>query len=83
MLKKIFVLLFFCFSLVINSNAQTCTTLGQNPSTAFPVCGTTTFSQTTVPFCGGRNIAAPPCPVHLSLIKIHFGISLPVLPGEH
>jgi len=33
-----------------------CTTLGQNPGTAFPVCGTDTFSQSTVPYCGGRFI---------------------------
>ena len=37
-------------------SAQTCTTLGQNPSTAFPVCGTTTFSQSIVPYCGGNAI---------------------------
>ena len=40
-------------------NSQTCTTLGQNPSTAFPVCGTDTFSQSTVPYCGGKTIAGP------------------------
>jgi gliding motility-associated-like protein len=39
----------------------TCTTLGQTPSTAFPVCGTSTFTQSTVPICGGRNIPAPTC----------------------
>lgn len=62
MVKKILTLAAFIFSLVINSNAQTCTTLGQNPSTAFPVCGTSVFSQGTVPFCGGRSIPAPTCP---------------------
>jgi gliding motility-associated-like protein len=36
--------------------AQNCTTLGQNPSTAFPVCGTDTFSQLTVPICGTQPI---------------------------
>lgn len=41
------------------SKAQTCTTLGQNPSTAFPVCGTNTFSQSTVPYCGGTLIPGP------------------------
>lgn len=40
---------------------QTCTALGQNPTTAFPVCGTSTFSQSTVPICGGRPIPAPTC----------------------
>ena len=36
-----------------------CTTLGQNPATAFPVCGTSVFSQTTVPNCGGKRIPGP------------------------
>ena len=43
----------FC---IFFADAQTCTTLGQNPSTAFPVCGTNTFSQSTVPYCGGKTI---------------------------
>src|SRR5690349_218979 len=37
----------------------TCTLLGQNPSTAFPVCGTNVFTQTTVPNCGGRRVPVP------------------------
>lgn len=49
-----FLLIFFKFA-----GAQTCTTLGQNPSTAFPVCGTSVFSQTTVPYCGGRSVPGP------------------------
>lgn len=36
--------------------AQNCSTLGQNPSTAFPVCGTANFVQNNVPICGNRNI---------------------------
>jgi gliding motility-associated-like protein len=49
--------------LYINTTAQTvCTTLGQNPSTAFPVCGSSVFTQNTVPLCGGRGVPAPsPC----------------------
>ncbi|MEO6330403.1 MAG: gliding motility-associated C-terminal domain-containing protein [Ginsengibacter sp.] len=39
--------------------SQNCTTPGQTPSTAFPVCGTATFSQSTVPYCGGRAIPGP------------------------
>jgi gliding motility-associated-like protein len=35
---------------------QACSTLGQNPYSAFPVCGSTTFSQQSVPICGGRTI---------------------------
>lgn len=62
MIKRILGLFVFCLSIFIQADAQICTTLGQNPSTAFPVCGTSVFSQTTVPFCGGRPIPAPPCP---------------------
>ncbi|MGC4104546.1 PKD domain-containing protein [Ferruginibacter sp.] len=62
MIKRIFVLLVGVI-VFAGSNAQTvCTALGQNPSTAFPVCGTSSFSQSTVPFCGGRDIPAPSCP---------------------
>src|SRR5580704_1442277 len=38
-----------------------CTSLGQTPQTAFPVCGTTTFKQNTVPICGS-NVVPVPCP---------------------
>ena len=44
------------------TSAQTpCTTRGQNPSTAFPVCGTSTFTQSSVPICGGRAVTSPTC----------------------
>ena len=63
MLQKklsIFVFLFFISGKLFSQNIP-CTTLGQNPETAFPVCGTDTFRQNTVPYCGG--IAVPcPCP---------------------
>ncbi|HVG40582.1 MAG TPA: gliding motility-associated C-terminal domain-containing protein [Chitinophagaceae bacterium] len=39
-----------------------CTGAGQNPETAFPVCGTSTFQQNTVPLCGGRPVAYKGCP---------------------
>ncbi|MCO6498632.1 MAG: gliding motility-associated C-terminal domain-containing protein [Chitinophagaceae bacterium] len=42
-------------------NAQTCTTLGQTPSTAFPVCGTTVFNQTNVPICSTNSLYVPGC----------------------
>jgi gliding motility-associated-like protein len=35
--------------------------LGQNPSTAFPVCGTSSFIQKSVNLCGGREIRNPKC----------------------
>lgn len=41
--------------------AQPCTTLGQTPSTAFPVCGTTTFHQSNVPICSSTSLFVPGC----------------------
>lgn len=38
-----------------------CTTLGQTPATAFPVCGTTTFRQNSVPLCGTTPLYVPGC----------------------
>ncbi|HMP93889.1 MAG TPA: hypothetical protein PKD90_13495, partial [Phnomibacter sp.] len=38
-----------------------CTTIGQNPATAFPVCGTGSFRQNSVNLCGGRRIPNPRC----------------------
>ena len=56
MFVKFISFLFFVSFVFIRADSQTCTTLGQNPSTAFPVCGTDTFSQSTVPYCGGKLI---------------------------
>ncbi len=41
--------------------AQTCTGLGQNPSTAFPVCATTPYIQNTVPICSSVDLYVPGC----------------------
>ncbi len=41
--------------------AQACTTLGQTPSTAFPVCGTKTFNQVNVPICSSVSLFVPGC----------------------
>lgn len=41
--------------------AQDCTTLGQTPSTAFPVCGTTVFTQNSVPLCATNSLYVPGC----------------------
>ncbi len=41
--------------------AQACTTLGQTPSTAFPVCGTTVFTQASVPLCATNSLFVPGC----------------------
>lgn len=56
--RLLLILLIALFSLK-TSIGQTCTTLGQNPTTAFPVCGKTVFQQNTVPLCGGRAIPTP------------------------
>lgn len=40
---------------------QACTTLGQTPSTAFPVCGTTKFEQNNVPLCSTNSLFVPGC----------------------
>ena len=53
--------LFSCARLV----AQ-CTALGQTPLKAFPICGTDTFSQSSVPECSNNVIPiVPPCPSSL------------------
>lgn len=54
-------LIVFIFLLHYQSNAQGCTTLGQTPYTAFPVCGVDTFVQNTVPSCSNGNIPVPGC----------------------
>ncbi|MBS1919327.1 MAG: gliding motility-associated C-terminal domain-containing protein [Bacteroidetes bacterium] len=54
--------LFFLFLLSSGiAFSQACTSLGQTPSTAFPVCGTTVFQQTTVPICRTNNLVVPGC----------------------
>src|SRR5687768_3708048 len=52
-----FFLLFFFNA----SFAQRCDGPGQTPSKAFPVCGTSTFHQTTVPICVTQDLKVPGC----------------------
>lgn len=47
--------------MLYKSFAQPCTTLGQTPSTAFPVCGTTVFTQASVPICATNSLFVPGC----------------------
>jgi gliding motility-associated-like protein len=56
--KLLFVLLTVSLLLAASQKvaAQGCTTLGQTPVTAFPVCGTASFSQATVPTCVNGEI---------------------------
>lgn len=58
-----FLLTAFIILLADSAFAQNtpCTSPGQNPSTAFPVCGTSTFTQASVPLCGGQQVPAPTC----------------------
>ena len=61
-LYKIAFPLIVLFTLLFDvSFAQVCTTLGQNPSSAFPVCGSNVFVQDSVPTCGGMVIPLPIC----------------------
>ncbi|MES1225291.1 MAG: PKD domain-containing protein, partial [Bacteroidota bacterium] len=41
---------------------QACSTLGQTPASAFPVCTKDTFIQTTVPICTNKKVVIPGCP---------------------
>jgi gliding motility-associated-like protein len=42
-------------------HAQNCTNPGQTPATAFPVCGTSVFHQTSVPICSSHDLLVPGC----------------------
>jgi gliding motility-associated-like protein len=59
MIKNKFVILLLCCVAAVKIQAQTCTGLGQNPGSAFPVCGTSTFTQGSVPVCGGKVVPGP------------------------
>jgi len=60
-MKGFFLFLTGFFQISVLLGQTPCTTPGQTPSTAFPVCGTSVFKQTTVPLCGGRTLAVPGC----------------------
>ena len=56
------IILTFCALILLTTGANAqCTTLGQLPGTAFPVCGVDTFSQHTVPLCSNNNVPASTC----------------------
>jgi len=42
-------------------HSQPCTMPGQTPSTAFEVCGTSTFYQSTIPACKNNYLFVPGC----------------------
>ncbi|MEP6749355.1 MAG: gliding motility-associated C-terminal domain-containing protein [Bacteroidota bacterium] len=69
LVKKVAVTL-FCFVLLaicrLEAQVQVpsaCTTLGQTPATAFPICAKDTFIQSTVPLCVNKQIKVPGCSV--------------------
>ncbi|SFW18157.1 T9SS type B sorting domain-containing protein [Chitinophaga sancti] len=61
LLKKFFLYLVMVLALLKTATAQTCTSIGQTPSTAFPVCGTKSFIQKSVPICETHDIPGPNC----------------------
>ena len=60
-MNKLFISLFCLFHFCGPVFSQSCNTPGQTPSTAFPVCGTSVFQQTTVPICTSHNLKVPGC----------------------
>lgn len=54
-----FILLFVVFR--TTALCQPCTTAGQTPATAFPVCATNVFQQTNVPICATNDLFVPGC----------------------
>jgi gliding motility-associated-like protein len=60
LLKKLPIFVIFLLLIYGKLYAQNtpCTLLGQNPETAFPVCGTSVFHMDTVPICGQRQVAS-------------------------
>ncbi len=63
MMNLRYICIFTCLLLVQRTlHAQnSCSTLGQTPYTAFPVCGTSVFSQTNVPICTNNIVVVPGC----------------------
>ncbi|MBC7829100.1 MAG: gliding motility-associated C-terminal domain-containing protein [Chitinophagaceae bacterium] len=60
-MKQFFLLLSVTLFVFGAAGQTTCVVPGQNPSTAFPVCANTVFTQNTVPACGGRTLPSPAC----------------------
>ncbi|SFP90426.1 T9SS type B sorting domain-containing protein [Parafilimonas terrae] len=59
MLGRISGLLFLLLISFLRGQGQACTTLGQTPQTAFPVCGVQTFHQSSVPTCSNHEVQVP------------------------
>lgn len=62
MLKYSFLYLLVLLAFTHQAYSQAaCSTIGQTPATAFPVCGSETFIQQSVPICGFQTIPGPVC----------------------
>lgn len=62
MLKYSFLYLLTLLAVTQQAYSQAaCSTIGQTPATAFPVCGSETFIQQSVPICGYQTIPGPVC----------------------
>lgn len=61
LIKKLFLYPLAVLALSGTASGQTCTSIGQTPATAFPVCGTKTFTQHSVPVCQTNTIPGPAC----------------------
>lgn len=56
------IVFFLCLNVLATAGwSQVCTNLGQNPYSAFPVCGATKFVQKTVPLCSNNAVPAIGC----------------------
>lgn len=72
LLKRISILAIAVLVAAGKLSAQTpCTALGQNPSTAFPVCGTATFYQDSVPFCSSNILYVPGCSIYGDTLTLY------------
>ncbi len=62
--KKLTIILVVLAVISFRARAQqSCTNLGQTPATAFPVCGSETFVQKSVPVCTNGTVPTP-CPAN-------------------
>lgn len=63
MVKKLLAILVVYFSVLNNSNAQTCSLPGMTPDQAFPVCGISVFHEANVTNCTSPDVASRGCTV--------------------
>lgn len=58
--QSLLVVFVLCPSLI--RAQQACSTLGQTPQSAFPLCTKDTFFQSSVPICTNKRLTVPGCP---------------------